>query len=228
MLSNQVDIGGGFDMNTVYVLIRTSNRPAYFDRCIESVEKQRGLLGYSIEVIVGNDNNDEYCKRYNPVLFSREPVDIDATFCNTYLNFRSIDTAKYFPFNGYLNKMLERCTKQGWVIILDDDDYFTSKTSVSQMLEKVNSDQQVLFWRVNICGNIIPSDSAWGKAPQKRNISMIGFMFNTKYIPLIHIAPYKQADFRLAHQLYGMCDPIFLNKILTQTDNEGQGRQMDL
>ena len=208
----------------IYILVRTSNRPKYFKRCIESIKAQ--VVDEQVRVIIGNDDPfNDYIRDYPEVsmtilnLERDNSYDIDKTHC--------IDTAKYFPYNGYLNKMLQQCTEQGWVMILDDDDFFSSKFALQRVTQQLKSDTQMAFLRVSICGNIIPSDKNWGKHPVLRDMSMIGFMFHTKYIPLLHVAPYKQADYRLAAQLYDLCEPVFINEILTTTDNEGQGRQMD-
>lgn len=204
----------------VHILVRTSNRPNAFRRCIHSIENQRYK---DVQIIVGNDNNDDYCKSYNPVKFERD---------NSYdwQHMACIDTARYFPFNAYLNKMMARIQDQGWVIILDDDDIFVDKTALQTIMDYLKSDTQMAFWRADVHGNIIPTDDAWGKRPQKRNTSMIGFCFNAKYIPLLHVAPWKQADWRLADQLYSLCEPVWINKVLTKTQSytEGRGNREDV
>lgn len=201
----------------VNILVRTSGRPKSFNTCITSIREQR----WEVCIIVGNDNNDDYCKEFNPVRFQRdESYDIVPAI--------SIDTAKYFPFNYYLNSMLARVT-EGWVMILDDDDMFTSARALKIITSRLREDSQVAFWRVDVCGNIIPTDKNWEKHPVKRDMSMIGFMFHSKYIPLLHIAPWKQADWRLADTLYGLCEPVWINEVLTKTQNneEGRGNRID-
>lgn len=203
----------------IYVLVRTSGRPRYFKRCIESIQSQRH--SGPVRIVVGNDNNDAYCQDFHPVRFVRNE-DYD------HARASSIDTAKYFPFNGYLNRMLQECTEQGWVIFLDDDDMFTSKHAIATIMDHLKEDNQVAFWRVRLHDVLVPPDRYWMKRPVLRNISMIGFCFNTKYIPLIYMAPWKQADWRLADQLYSMCEPKWIDKTLTMTDNEGAGTRNDL
>ena len=90
----------------------------------------------------------------------------------------------------------------------------------------LNDPENFILWKVDVAGQIIPNKI--GERPKPKNISMIGFCFHSSYIPLLKIAPYKQADFRMAHLLYEICNPIWIDKVLTKTQgNEGMGNRID-
>jgi glycosyltransferase involved in cell wall biosynthesis len=187
----------------INILIRTSNRPMYFAECIRSITSQTYK---DVNIIVGNDNFDNYCENFNPVDYSRTArLDL------------KIDTAKHFPYNSYLNELIKKC-KTGYVLILDDDDMFTHDTSLEEIMLAAQEDMTV-FWKVRVGERIVPSPSNWGKAVN-RDISMIGMAFSTKWIPLIWFAPYKQADYRLAHSLIGWGDSVWIPDILTNTQRD--------
>jgi len=199
----------------INILIRTSGRPKYFKQCIESIEQQR----YSdYRIIVCNDNNDSYCKPYDPIAVKYRAQ------TNVF-----IEGARHFPFNDYLNTLLAE-VKSGWVMILDDDDQFKDKYSLEKIAHSLRNKKQVAFWRVDIAGYIVPSAANFRKRPVKKDISGIGFCFHSQYIPLIHIMPWKQADYRLADSLFSWCDSIWIDDILTETQNkerEGNGERKD-
>lgn len=197
---------------TLNVLVRTSNRPKFFQDCIRSIKAQN----YPINLIVANDANDSYCKPYNPIKVTAEPK-----------KDHRIDGARHFPFNSYLNEMFKHC-KEGYVLILDDDDVL--EPGAVQKIMKRAQDDRTVFWRVKVGERIIPSDINWARQPAKRDISMIGFVFSTKYLPLIHISPYKQADWRLALMLYNQTDSDWIDQVLTKTQREhgdGMGLRKD-
>lgn len=195
----------------INILIRTSNRPRFFSECIESIKKQ-SFKDYNI--IVSCDSDDWYCREYNPVRVKRKE--------NTD---HRIDGARHFPSNDYLNTMLQT-VKSGWVMFLDDDDLLC-EGALDVINNSIQDENNVIFWKVDIKGRIVPSEFNFGNRPVKKDMAGIGFCFHSKYIPLIHIAPYKQMDYRLADQLYSWCYPIWIDKVLTKTSNEGQGRRKD-
>jgi len=196
----------------VNILIRTSNRPEYFKDCIKSIKRQTYK---DVNIIVGNDQDDEYCKDYNPIKLTR-----------TNSTAHRIDTAAHFPCNDYLNTMLKE-VKRGRVMFLDDDDELVGNDSLKLIMDNSYDKGGVTFWRVLYGKRVVPSGPNWMKRPVLRDISGIGFCFHSKYIPLIHIAPYKQMDYRLADQLYSWCRHTWLDHILTQAKTEGGGQRKD-
>lgn len=194
----------------INILIRTANRPNCFKRCIESIENQTYK---DYKIIVGNDNNDEYCQSFNPVRYERKPIE----------DWR-IGTARHFPYNEYLNNLFAE-VKSGWVMMLDDDDQFVNENSLHAIANHATHEDRFIHWLVDLNFKVVPQKP--GK-PQLKDTSMIGFCFHSKWLPLIHVAPFKQSDWRIALLLYELCHPIWINQILTKIQgNEGMGLRID-
>lgn len=196
------------------ILIRTSNRPKSFQRCINSIKAQN-YNNYRIIVATDKFGNNDYCKKYNPII------------CNYPENKQAINNINPFTANLYLNDLLAD-VKTGWILILDDDDLLSTPETLRTIKQKIKSVDNMILWKVKLTAlnRIVPKFI--NVEPRIKDISMIGFCFHSKFIPLIHFAPYKQADFRLAQMLYSITKPIWINKILTQTQGEeGLGRRID-
>ena len=197
----------------INILIRTSNRPLFFADCINSIKKQTYK---NVNIIVSSDAKDTYCNHLSPIRVKNEPK-----------KDHKIDTARHFPYNSYLNEMFKHC-KPGYVLILDDDDMLSDRRSLEDIMTEAK-DHKTVFWRVRVGDRIVPSSENW-KYIVNRDISMIGFAFSTKWLPLLWIAPYKQADYRLALALDGLTRSFWINEVLTETqrrEGDGMGLRKD-
>jgi hypothetical protein len=82
---------------------------------------------------------------------------------------------------------------------------------------------RVVFWKVDICGRVIPCDKNFGKRPVVKDISMIGFCFHSNFIPLLQFDPYKQSDYRVMDRAFSILEPVWIDRVLTKTQrNEGE------
>lgn len=213
----------------INILIRTNNRPKYFQRCIDSIKMQT-YKDYVIHIAHGP--SDYYVadimrglpRRITEIPNRRHPgIDVLTM---------AVHGAKFFPANDQLNALLGKVpqNERYWIMFLDDDDFFTEDFSLAEIAAHAEKPNQVVFWPVNLKGKLVPKGLNYGNRPVKKDICSIGFCFNSTYIPLIHIAPYKQFDYRLADQLYSWCDSIWTdpNIALTAADNEGKGLKIDM
>jgi len=98
----------------------------------------------------------------------------------------------FFPFNLYLNELIDQIAEDDcWIMFLDDDDVFTRNDSVAQMvqeLETIDYDvNQLLMWQVQFPTRLVPKNiPKTTRAPSPGNVSCIGFMF--------HISQYHEHD----------------------------------
>ena len=130
-------------MDPVYILIRTSRRPEFFGKMMESVERQTYP---NIKTIVHSDDpRDEYV-RGDIVLklpaFTRE-----------------FGTG---PYNLYQNRLLDAIPDgPGWYCFIDDDDMYASDDVIERLVKNAKRDHinvgRVTRWN----GVIFPSQ--WGK-----------------------------------------------------------------
>ena len=210
----------------VNVLVRTSGRPRFFENCYKSVRKQ---YYRNINLIVSCDDEETrlYVASYSPdtiVEFKRtENVN---TGNQTFVPGHS---SKPFPPNEYFNEMMQQA-KEGYIIYLDDDDVFTCPEAVSTIVEQIDNEDQMLFWRVQFPGFLIPDNKYFGKPPVCCQIDTAGFAFHTKYIRFALWDGYKQGDFRTALSLYlRIPQKIFVDKALTALQSRpGLGKRYDL
>jgi hypothetical protein len=203
----------------INILVRTSNRPMYFWDCIQSIQKQTYT---DYRIIVGIDGEDSYANFCHPI---RYPMLISN---KTYLK-SAYTSMLHFPVNLYLNRLMQEVT-DGWVMVLDDDDMFAGPDSLELIARNLVDTHSIIYWRVDICGRIVPSDSNFGRRPVVKDISGIGFCFHSNYIPLLQHDTYKQSDYRVADRAYSLLNPIWIDKVLTRTqrrEGDGFGKRRD-
>jgi hypothetical protein len=189
----------------VNVLTRTHDREKYFKVCRESILNQTYK---NINHIVGSDVECPYYS--NAIKLSPKEVLYPKPEIGTYPA----------PWNLHLNE-LNSHVKDGWVMYLDDDDMFTHQNAVRFIVDNIENDDQILFWRVNINnGWIVPGDDVFGKKIMPGNISGIGMMFHSKHLP-VDWGSWSYGDFRVITQLLvKKLKPRWVDLVLTQT----QGR----
>jgi GTP:adenosylcobinamide-phosphate guanylyltransferase len=205
----------------INILTRTSGRPNYFDHCIESIVKQSYCR---IKVYVSYDNTESYnyVRKYKNI----EKIRV-SPHTGDYPDMeieRGVAVAK-FPSNLYLND-LQNLVKEGYIIILDDDDILTNKNSIATIVDHIKGNDDLLFWRVQFPNNIvIPEDEYFGKPPVYCHISGIGFAFDCKYSKDAKWDGYKGGDFGVVKNLFKTIpNKIYINEVLTGLQrNEGWG-----
>ena len=197
----------------INILIRTSNRPIYFWDCTQSIEKQTYR---EFNIIVGVDGLDSYADRYLPIRYPAQK--------SSGLYLKGAKTSMlHFPYNLYLNRLMEE-VHEGWVMVLDDDDMLASPDVLETIAHYLTKPTRAVFWKVDICGRVIPCDKNFGKRPVVKDISMIGFCFHSNFIPLLQFDPYKQSDYRVMDRAFSILEPVWIDRVLTKTQrNEGDG-----
>lgn len=199
----------------ITVLTRTSERPNYFEVCLKSIRSQT-YPNMAHIVSVDTDATERYVKaagcRY--IRLEKTPV-------------KQLEDA---PYNLYLNALLDEVS-DGWILILDDDDHFISKTVLSEIALRIRSTDDFIRWRIrNESGRIIPSDKNFQNIPQAGDIAMNSFMFHSKWKDTIRFDNKKRGDYRFSYQLYmANSRKVYYDKILVQLGNDGLlGQASDL
>jgi hypothetical protein len=194
----------------VNILVRTSNRPDYFAYCMESIKAQTYK---NINVFVAKDDKSDYTIPYKvyPIYVKKQEV-------------KEIKKDNYgipFPANLYFNE-LHKHVKSGLILYLDDDDCFKDKDSISKIVDEYKKGNDLIFWKVKINKRIIPSVKNWKKAPVCKDISGIGYAFDSNYKPIWE--GYKLGDYRVADELYKKIkSKAYINEILTRSQGKGSG-----
>ena len=204
------------------ILTRTNNRPKYFFLCHESIKSQDYKGTVNQYVSIDDPKTMEYIDMYR----------------NT-LNLVTVDRkqkmqSNSFPYNEYLNTMLSK-VKDGWVMVLDDDDKLMKKDSLSIIHNKIKelgekAEDSLLLWKVKIGTRICPSVACFGKQIRRNDISNIGFAFHVKHKDKVQWQSIRGGDFKCIEALSEHLKCIWIDDILTCTNsNAGNfGNQRDI
>lgn len=205
---------------TINILVRTAGRENYLKECINSIEKQT----YSnINIIIGCEKNDKetmhYLKKYNyrVVFYEREKKEVHPPNEKEY--------GVFFPANGFLNDMIKR-VNNGWIIYLDDDDCFINNNSVSEIVEQIKDNKDVIFWRTKIGQRIIPSNENFGSKPVCKDITSNSFCHHVNN--KVDWGLWKRGDYRVSTQLYKKSNNKFIDQVFTAVqDRANFGERID-
>ena len=179
------------DKPLINIITRTSNRPNYFNRCISSIREQ-SYKNIRHIVSVDDDITENYVKEYDVEYYRVNKQDI--------IKSPQIHR-RIAPYNLYLNELKSKVI-DGWILYLDDDDEFTSIDSVSNIVNNINDDNDLLLWKVKFPTVIIPEhDFFINKTIAACHISMIGFMYHHKHDRDILFDGYTLGDFTFIKKL---------------------------
>jgi len=126
------------------------------------------------------------------------------------------------PYNQYFNKMYDKCTDEnGFIMYMDDDDCFTEKTSVSEIMKACESQdkltEHLVLWRVDVAGRIIPSDKNKNSIVPGDRGGACAFPVTQKNNAIW--LPYSFGDYRIITNLAKTCKVVYLDKVLSMTQN---------
>jgi glycosyltransferase involved in cell wall biosynthesis len=209
---------------TINILIRTSNRPLFFNQCIQSIKNQTyGKINYLISV--DNWADEKYVKPEKYHYMEKLPKE------EKWSIFDGIKVG-HAPYNLYLNKLMSHVS-EGWIMYLDDDDMLSDPNSISQIVKHIRTEDDLILWRVGFPkGAVVPNHQNFGHVPKCFNISTIGFLFHLKYVPFAKWDEYGCSDYRVAARLYKVIpNKVWINKVFTKLQREdnwgGRGDQLD-
>jgi len=192
------------------ILIRTSGRPKFFDKCYKSVLAQ--TEDYKIIVSVDNKKSLEYVKKY--------PVEI------VQVQYREKNDPAQCPWNGYFNSLLKKA--EGWNVYLDDD-----VTMLPGALEKISklciNPNHVIVWRYKFAsGRVIPEDKYWRRPPQRKHIDSGCFCHHISQ--QVHWVTLRASDWRVIRQLRDRKLRFqWIKEVLFEAGNNGtNGNRSDL
>lgn len=184
------------------VLIRTSNRPQYFDTCIQSILDQT-YSNYRIIICYDNPNSLYYLNKYtNNTKIEFHPIQIDST--------------EKYKFNLYCNFLMEK-VDEGWIMFLDDDDKLAHKNVFNIINNSIMNDNILLIWNFFRPDKLIFPDNICNI-----NLGMVdtcSFCFHSKYKGISQWYDKKCGDFFFFSKLtsVNMFTITYLDYILTQT-----------
>lgn len=198
--------------NKLNIIIRTSNRPIYFEKCIKSIKKHYpdAILHITIDDIKDLEYVSKCGMSYRYYIINRESV---KNFCS-----KIIIKNTPFIYNYYFN--IVKPFLYGWCMFLDDDDELVSKPVFD------DNTNNIYLYKVDVGTEIVPNDTNFGKEPVLNNISGIGIIVHSSKI--VDWSPQRGGDYIFIKQIYDKCNPIWINTILSKTQTLGNfGRRND-
>jgi glycosyltransferase involved in cell wall biosynthesis len=115
-------------ISPVYILIRTSRRPEFFGRLLESIKSQ--TYKNIVTIVHTDDPRDSYVE--GDIIIKGK------------VHAQNVGSA---PYNLYNNELLKAIPhdKPGWIHFIDDDDIYTSDDIIEKMVDKCKKDH------LNVC-----------------------------------------------------------------------------
>lgn len=214
------------DKPLINILTRTSNRPNGFERNVACIKAQ---TYDNIRHIVAYDNDDDlsYINLYDGI----DLVKIDRKYLIDNDKYINPNTGKYSPHNMYFNQMMEH-VEEGWVIYLDDDDFFTKSTVIQEIVNEINkhNDDTLIVWQFKL-GNdlVLPKKLDKHNPPRIGGIGGSCIAFNIKYKHLSEWDSWKCSDYRVIKKLYeGIPNNVFIEKKYVFAPIPGSGNKKDI
>tara|TARA_B100000424_G_scaffold13816_2_gene10195 strand:- start:8057 stop:10195 length:2139 start_codon:yes stop_codon:yes gene_type:complete len=113
--------------NLINILIRTSNRPHFFKKCLQSILAQ-SYKKYAIYVSYDNGDTEFYVRSYHNINY----VDVIDKYNGNY------------SYNLYNNDLMDHIN-QGYILFLDDDTMLTHESSLEILNNNLDENSAVLW-----------------------------------------------------------------------------------
>lgn len=191
----------------VYILIRTSNRPKYFENLMQSIREQ--TYENIITVVHSDDPSDEYVTGDIIIRSERPP--------------RTLGTA---PYNLYNNNLLQAIPDSaGWYHFIDDDDIYASPEVIERLVRESKREciniARVMRWH----GTIWPRK--WGN---QNSYQTECFFIHTDHKLKASWWANKGGDHNYSGQLTKILPQNWIDNLIIAKAQEGKGhgRRLDL
>ncbi len=189
----------------INILIRTSNRPAQFARCIESIKKQ---TYQNTRLIVGYDN----AKALDYI-----PKDIERHLVYA-------DNSLPYYYDVYCNE-LKLLVKEGWFFFCDDDDILTSPTVLQQLSEHLTGPHDAIICQFLRNGVPKPADNYIRKGfIREGKIGLPCLVLHSKHKELSGLDGQKAGDYRYIKEVTDHVNTKFIALPLVSASPRGHGQ----
>lgn len=193
--------------NKLNILLRTSMRPEFFNKCIESILTQK-YENYHIYICYDKIECLSYLKDY------------ETNHSNITTFFVQNDSFEKYKFNLYNNELMNKVV-DGFILFLDDDDIFSHDMCFKIINENIVDDDSILIWKFMRPDKLIYpkhiNDIKMGE------IDTTSICFNSKYKDTSRWKDIQCGDFYFYSDLFkelkqlSKFNIIKLNYILTKT-----------
>jgi len=212
------------DKPLVNIVTRTSNRPNAFALNKATVRSQTYENIRHI-VCVDDDVTEEYVKTYSDVdyiVIDREQIIKNDTSENP-------QTGKYAPHNLYFNPLMAEI-KEGWVMMLDDDDRLANGKVIENVMEKLPDEDSMVVFQMRFPNNKpIPANGTLDQRPRLGNIGSPCIIFHSKHLEGVEWDGWKCGDFRFIEKIFNkMKTVVTIQQMLVTIGQIGDGNRKDI
>jgi glycosyltransferase involved in cell wall biosynthesis len=188
----------------INILIRTSNRPALFDRCLKSIQDQTYK---NVHIMIGYDR----------------AASLDYIPKDAERHFLYADNSIPYFYDLYCNDLKEKVT-DGWFLFLDDDDVLTSPTVLEELADQLKQPGAIIcqFMRNGIAK---PRDNyIRNKIIAEGKIGLPCLVLHYKYKHIGQLDGQKAGDYRYIKQVTEQVPTKFICLPLVTTDRRSFGK----
>lgn len=191
---------------TLNILTRTSGRPNYFKENVESIKSQTYPHINHI-VCADDDESFEYASK-----LADKVIRVDRPEKRTEYGWM------HSPYNLYCNSLMD-AVDDGWIMFLDDDDVLVDSSAISDIMDGLTNEDEIIVWKGQIHNKVIPSFS-FGKGVALADIGSFCFMFHSKHKWAAQWDEVKESDFRVVFKLARLLNIKWVDKIVTKVNND--------
>lgn len=188
-----------------FVLVRTSMRPALFEKCIQSIESQT-YKNFEIMVAYDTDQCVEYINSHPHIIKLN---------MNTNQYHNMIDHTNYYKFNSYCNILLQHVydisqthdicnpvATNNWVVFLDDDDMLAHNGVFACIHHEICKSgfncNLIHMWNFVQCVNVLEIDTQHPptlSAKHRGRVASSSYCFNVSHAVKSKWQPVRGGDF---------------------------------
>ena len=207
----------------IAVLTRTSNRPKYFSRCYDSVQKQSSPCRHY--VLYDNRDDLHYLKEKKVYLH--------------YIDRKHYEESHHGPppksalppilslHNLYFNEIYSQLSEE-WVYHLDDDNYLVPN-AFKDVIPHLQAPVDLVFLRIQHYTGLLPPDQCWNSKTLPMGFVDTGcFLARSTLLQKVRWDAWKCGDYRVLQQCAERARKIlWINRIVMNMEQQGLGRRID-
>ena len=208
----------------INILTRTSNRPNAF-YLNKSTVRSQSYKNIRHIVSVDDEFTEAYVKTYSDVDY----ITINKNSIINDDNSINPNTGKYSPHNLYFNPLMCE-VKEGWIMILDDDDRFSNGNSLETIVNSIKDEDTMVIWQMRFPnGMALPPTNLINEPPKLGTIGSPCILFHSKYLGDTKWDGWKCGDFRFINSIYNKVpNKVTIPEMLVTIGQIGDGNRSDL
>lgn len=217
-------------MPLIRIIVRTHDRPKYFERCVKSIARQK-YPNKQVHVIADSQGSFEYAQEWVDKGFADDVIAVNPNHNpKSFGDFmllkrlglcRNNSDLRKHRYDLYLNERISKI-EDGWIFIVDDDKELAGPDVLDHVAVLLTSNDVVVIGQHAMTVRTVPDGEYWEKLPFTRaQVDMSCFIFNAKHKKLAKFDGHGAGDWRVAMRLTEKLEVKWLKEVITIADNSG-------